>query len=249
MPGKRQRVPAVLHSELQEYSSLLRALRTSSTLDLASQLTQHASASSSQHGSAQTRSTTTRPREVDDSTHISDANDDGDDDPVTRRLKRKAKGKEESQTTVKSTRDSWTRWPLLAGDVYVPEWSLEDEVRSIALRCLKSSPSNTLANTNVTASSNGPDNVQNDAESDPEDDDYAETLLTPTVLDALACSTGRHLAQILALLAAYVPPSEKSMQNRFKPLNWETVLEIAAVHGLVDNAFVSCLQFVYVTTY
>ena len=37
--GKRTKVPAALHSELSEYASLLRALRTSNTLDLASQLT------------------------------------------------------------------------------------------------------------------------------------------------------------------------------------------------------------------
>ena len=37
--GKRPKVPAALHSELSEYSSLLRALRTSDTLDLATQLT------------------------------------------------------------------------------------------------------------------------------------------------------------------------------------------------------------------
>ena len=48
--GKRARVPAALHNELTEYSSLLRALRTSNTLDLASQLTTFASvASASQH--------------------------------------------------------------------------------------------------------------------------------------------------------------------------------------------------------
>ena len=29
-------------------------------------------------------------------------------------------------------RDTWTRWPLLAGDVHVPEWGLLDEVKHVA---------------------------------------------------------------------------------------------------------------------
>ncbi|KAK7036405.1 hypothetical protein VNI00_011602 [Paramarasmius palmivorus] len=39
--GKRKLVPAALHAELSQYSSLLRALRTSNTLDVTAQLTQH----------------------------------------------------------------------------------------------------------------------------------------------------------------------------------------------------------------
>ena len=38
--AKRRWIPAALHAELTEYSSLLRALRTSDTLDLASHLIQ-----------------------------------------------------------------------------------------------------------------------------------------------------------------------------------------------------------------
>ncbi|THU77261.1 hypothetical protein K435DRAFT_702800, partial [Dendrothele bispora CBS 962.96] len=45
MKAKRKRVPAALHSELTEYSSLIRALRTSNTLDVTSQLTPSASLS------------------------------------------------------------------------------------------------------------------------------------------------------------------------------------------------------------
>ena len=58
-------------------------------------------------------------------------------------------------------------------------------------------------------------------------------LLTPHALRALKASSSIYLSQILALLAAHVPYAEKSMQNRIRPINWETVLEIVAANGLV----------------
>ncbi|EKM57226.1 uncharacterized protein PHACADRAFT_59839, partial [Phanerochaete carnosa HHB-10118-sp] len=108
--GKRLRVPAALHSELTEYSSLLRALRTSNTLDLASQLTVPASGPTSLH-------------EDDAASETSLGDESESERPLTE--------------TKKAPKDTWTRWPLLAGDVYVTEWSLEDEVRSIATQALQ----------------------------------------------------------------------------------------------------------------
>ena len=34
-------------------------------------------------------------------------------------------------------RSTWTRWPLLKEDVYIPEWSLQDEVQTLASRAAK----------------------------------------------------------------------------------------------------------------
>ncbi len=224
--GKRTRVPASLHNELTEYSSLLRALRTSNTLDLASQLTAHAASGS----------------RLDEDEDDVDPIDDDDADCESERPpdesvapsfvseeRSEASGvassrRVASKATTRSigTRDTWTRWPLLAGDVHAPEWSLEDEVKSMAMQTL---------NAGHVEENPAQDNLSVDHSSDFED--TAESRLTPHALNAITESTGRHLAQILALLAAYIPPNEKSMQNRVRPLNWESVLSIAVANGLV----------------
>lgn len=269
--GRRPKVPAALHSELSEYASLLRALRTSDTLDLASQLAATASAPA------------TAPASVHDGVRISD--DEGeserpatesvadlreldersidDDDVSARRPKRKAKHKAKAKAKApKASRDNWTRWPLLAGDVYVPEWSLEDEVRLLATQALKAQlredeepslptnePADPAIDTSTTdappagdigpvaASESGTANpaAEESLVDDSDDDEAVEELLPPHVLSSLTASSGRFLSQVLALLAAYVPPSEKSMQNRVHPITWESIVDIVAVNGLVDE--------------
>ena len=84
-------------------------------------------------------------------------------------------------------RDTWTRWPLLAGDVHVPEWSLEDEVKMLAIQCLRSQGISPI-----------------DVESADLEDSEGD-LLTSHVLSALTESAGRYLSTLLALLAAYRP--------------------------------------------
>lgn len=220
---KRTKVPAALHSELSEYSSLLRALRTSNTLDLASQLTAHATSQSTVSGD--------RKDEAHDGDDASLIDDDGESErPRTESTSKPADALEKAGDDAstagpktnrkwprKNARDTWTRWPLLAGDVHVPEWSLEDEVRLLAGQCLKPQPetSNELDSSDV--------------------EDTVDPLLTPHALSALTASTGRYLSEILALLAAYVPPSGGSMQNRVRPMNWESVLAIAAANGLISS--------------
>lgn len=147
----------------------------------------------------------------------------------------------------KSKNDTWTRWPLLAGDVHVPEWSLEDEVKLLALQALRGGLSSAMQSDHVdqieqteaepsdSAESDDGSDVQEDDSEDNEKPADAEHLLTPQYLSALTSSTGSHLACILALLAAYVPPGEKSMQNRVHPIGWQSVLDIVAVNGLVDQ--------------
>ena len=232
--GKRARVPAALHNELTEYSSLLRALRTSNTLDLASQLTTFASvASASQH-------------DQEDEPDVEPIADDGESERQSEESISPSRGsvelpKSHTGTSIGSPRkpgkaasnkerDTWTRWPLLAGDVNVPEWNLEDEVKSVALQCL--------------AATGGNEQLAHQASSvdDSSDlEDITESQLTSHAVNAITESTSRHLSQILALLAAYVPPNEKSMQNRVRPLNWESVLNIVIAHGLASPEYVcSC---------
>ena len=251
MPGKRPHVPASLHSELSEYSSLLRALRTSNTLDLASQLT-----SSSPVGRSRT--------------YVND--DDGQDDDESESEKfatgsgsvsadgsqassSKSKLKTKSKCKVKE-KDNRTRWPLLAGDVYVPEWGLEDEVKLLALRTLQCEGSlyitDDLDASPPSSLREATSNPELDAQSSPHDSAYSssrnlatepniydfEQLLTPQYLAALTSSAGLYLSRILGLLAAYVPQSGKSMQNRVRPIGWQSVLDIVAVNNLASPEYV-----------
>ncbi|PSR97587.1 hypothetical protein PHLCEN_2v4294 [Hermanssonia centrifuga] len=318
--GKRPKVPAALHSELTEYSSLLRALRTTNALDLASQLTT----------SAPTPRSKDRDVDVAGDLDVEDENekniglrqsqqDDGPSEserPLTGtsisslqgdRLPpaaSKAKVKPRTRDIRTKGRDTWTRWPLLAGDVHVPEWNLEDEVKLLAVKTLQhhplleaarrthhddederevlqptlgelegleseeedelaedesslnaagtssagnapnlsptSRPHSTVDVSSRTSSSrhsspSSPPAVHAIAAHSPVDapDETVDSLLNPSLHDITIC-TARHLSQILALLAAYAPSSEKSMQNRVRPIGWESVLDIAGVHGLVD---------------
>ncbi|KZT22965.1 hypothetical protein NEOLEDRAFT_1070533 [Neolentinus lepideus HHB14362 ss-1] len=219
----RKRVPAALHSELSEYASLLRALRTNSALDL----TEHLIRPSSVH--------------TEDSSDSEDDLADDDDVPVPStsalppRLHRKGSSKGKSKQvdfdmsevipspSTQKRRDTWTRWPLLAGDVHVPEWNLEDEVKSLAVQTL----SERLF---VEA---GTTSAQPEIEVD--DDEIVP-------LDALVFSTSEHLAHLLSALAAHFPLAEKSMQNRVKPIAWKTVLDVAASSGFADAKYVQIFQ-------
>lgn len=233
--GKRTKVSAAFHSELSEYSSLLRALRTSATLDLASHVTAHAQATTSgghdldvdcndNESAGDVGDSQVLPAETADefyqSSRTSASVNDGEiqTDDVEPGPKPKSSGKTKS----KGPRDTWTRWPLLAGDVHVPEWSLQDEVKLLALQHLKAS-----------STSSDDDDSEDPTERSPDDEEAVESLMTSHALDALTASTGCYLSQILALLAAYVPPGEKSMQNRVRPLSWENVLTIVVANGMV----------------
>lgn len=123
MSGKRKRkVPHALHSELSEYSSLLRALSTNDTLDVAKRLTQPTASNKRQKrtkdgGDAVEREGTPQPAEG--------SSQPQKEDPPKRSHERKRK------------RDTWTRWPLLVTDLEVPEWGLEDEIEALVRLCLR----------------------------------------------------------------------------------------------------------------
>ena len=106
--GKRKAVPTALRSELEEYSFLLRALRTNDTLDISSQLIRAAR-------SSQTPET-----------------DDIHDPRLTPTVE--ASG---SNSSSRKPKDTWTRWPLLIQDVPIPEWTLQDEVERLANKFLQ----------------------------------------------------------------------------------------------------------------
>ncbi|KAI0827391.1 hypothetical protein BC628DRAFT_1418494 [Trametes gibbosa] len=233
----RPKVPTALHSELIEYSSLLRALRTSSTLDLVQHLAEPPPATL--HSSL----------DLDDvSLPDEDHQEGGEDPPLTESVSHGLTSEVGSpiQSHVSSQtrkqlpsgktrgRDTWTRWPLLSGDVHVPEWSLQDEVLHTAQEAMVSLKMTVKAK--AEASDGGPD-PQHGTEtasvlSDEEDGEIS--ALPPVALRAMTADSAAFLARILALLAAHVPNAGKSMQNRLHPINWETVIDIACTHGVIS---------------
>lgn len=261
--SKRSRVPAALHSELEEYASLVRALRTSKTLDLASHLTQFSQnqtqQSASEHGSAQqsasegdTEEDLPRTSSVPPTSDVYD--EDGEEEidydintannKGKRRASFKAKGANKQRLSSFNERDTWTRWPLLSGDVHIPTWGLDDEVAALSTNILRmqrqqetqhlstslpASPTS-LATQNSGAaselSSTGGEELFDDIDDDLEADD--EKL----ILSHVATSTAFTLSRLLSTLAQYVPPVEKSLRNRLAPLDWSAVLRAAKAGNL-----------------
>ncbi|TFK75646.1 hypothetical protein BDN72DRAFT_831970 [Pluteus cervinus] len=159
---KYRKLPATLQSELTEYSSLLRALRASDTLDVAANLHKPPPTRPSRAGRRRS-SHESSDNDVDDT---ESPVDDGrmsalgteDYPPPTSPLQsrglsvsepgssmarrgssRKRKQQSPSTQTRKRKRDNWTRWPLRPGDVPKPEWSLEEEVAAVVSRVMKES--------------------------------------------------------------------------------------------------------------
>ncbi|KAF8639130.1 hypothetical protein AX17_001620 [Amanita inopinata Kibby_2008] len=225
--NKRSYVPTSLRSELTEYSSLLRALRTSNALDVSLHLRQHGkfNSDSSSDESDQLRLPNDLSSPAPSITPKSSSIVPASSEPPSNT----AKG-------TKRKRDSWTRWPLLASDLHVPTWDLEDEIATIASQAAKLFPhplSQTLLHETPTETSPRTDpekyaadigNIDMDAD-DPECSSYYKFL---------TLSTSTFLANLLALLAAHTPARPPSMQNRIEPLDWRSVLEIASIYGDTD---------------
>ena len=244
---KSTRVPAALHSELTEYSSLLRALKTTQTLDLAGHLTRHQSEVSlgyeddededdgpinrndpgndtdgeEERTQTETHHATSPPPTSDfDVTAFSSQPPTPPRIPNKRTNVSQSKSGSKSKRKLPSTKDSdlWTRWPLLSGDVHVPEWALDDEVRLIASRILK-------------------------AEQSVEDQTDEDEQLPSSFVNSLAADTAQHLARILAACALTAPtvPS-KSLAGRLHPIGWEDVLASVSCCGLTSARYVAIIN-------
>jgi hypothetical protein len=220
MSRRRKAVPAALHSELSEYASLVRALRTSDISDLSSQLTRlipvQESLESLQDANSQDTSSGNEfdgyvPRDgsppqpplsrTGTPSEKPEFEEGSSNPPANERGRVKSKGAHQSS-------DIWTRWPLLPGDVPIPEWSFEDEVHVVASRAL----------------------MEQKSLGDHENDE--EPLFDDEPSPGIAFAASEHLSQILGALAAHVPTTELSMHERLAPLGWESVLAIVSAHGL-----------------
>ncbi|KAF8270070.1 hypothetical protein EI94DRAFT_859102 [Lactarius quietus] len=201
---KRKAIPAALHSEISEYASLLRVLRTTDTLDIATQLTRLDSPPTVQathEEPGQRESATPSRTETPFDEETGRESPQGDSIHPGRSWK------------------NWTRWPLVPEDVHLPEWGFEDEVYSLAKRVL-------LSDVSYQNSS--------DANSDDSNvliEDQAEELLPPSSLRALADVSSSQLERILSALASYSLSAEESTHDRSHPIGWESVLNVVGAAG------------------
>lgn len=264
---KTKLVPAALHAELSEYTSLLRALRTNDILDVASQLTRPYTGSSTRASTATAHDSNIEPQSTDNA-DVELSEDDvgnveekrrararnvGEGEPEqpgveleaeldgveetmskNQRSSRRSKGK-------KVERDEWTRWPLLEGDVHIPEWGFEDEVLFLARQSInfhrESVPQASHQQSATVNSMRGSAKGQVDAEVEDGVDDVdsdSDDDLPPHVAHTLTSLSSAHLTQVLTAIASHIPPSSKTLQSRFMPLNWQHVLNIVSVEGIVD---------------
>jgi hypothetical protein len=251
--SKRKLVPTALHSELTEYSSLIRALRTNNALDVTSHIAKPLAGSSLQ------------PRDTEEDLNSDDDDDDdseggGEDlevdagrsedndafsetplnipesasqsreiSPTSGRsspldspqsLGRKRKWKRKSLSPSEPRRrDAWTRWPLLADDVHIPEWSLEDELGLLAANALKNQNRPPLPPSHAETPA-----LRSDASEDPDSDDADGD--PSTYLPHLLNASSNYLSTILALLVAHTPNRPHSQQNRIEPIGWRAVLDM-----------------------
>ncbi|CAL1709926.1 unnamed protein product [Somion occarium] len=249
--SKRKRVPVAVHSELTEYSALLRALRTTDTLDLTSHVIPE---------NVLRRFHTER-----DSQNL---NDDVDSTNVDTNIlpspsRAPSAGLQSDAMSVdvspsSSRRPShkeitWTRWPLLVGDVHIPEFSFEDEVRNMAKQILelkmRASLRQGLPEGHVLASEATQTNTVSDDDSPKDASPPASPSSASTTLDAseslphhvlnpLCQATATHLSQILGSVASMVPDVHISMQDRLKPVDWQDLLGMVGECGFVDQSII-----------
>jgi hypothetical protein len=230
-----KRVPAAHHSELSEYASLLRAIRTTSTLDIVPQLTKanpHVGTSycvSDQEASEEDPQLSDQLNDPDPSRDASVSTEDRNMKTDTSKTGSKRRAKTQISTTRtkrrkrKGDEDNWTRWPLLEEHCPLPEWTFDEEIIAIAEQCLRSSSSQ-LGENVVTLRSK-------DSESD---DDLNDFTLSPAYLSGLTSEVASKLTSLFSLLASHRPSATFTKHGRLAPMSWLDVLEVAGVTGVFD---------------
>ncbi|KAF8523029.1 hypothetical protein JB92DRAFT_2885991 [Gautieria morchelliformis] len=234
-----KRVPATYHSELSEYASLLRAIRTTSTLDIVPQLSKvnpHVGTSDcvSDQGASE------EDPQLTDPDTLRDASMSTEDGNMKAGSKRRAKNQISSARTKRRKRkgdeDHWTRWPLLEEHCPLPEWTFDEEIMAIVEHCLRVRSSSSQR-------SNVGENVATLRTKDPEgDDDLNDFTLSPAHLSGLTSEVASKLTSIFALLASHRPSATFTKHGRLAPMSWLDVLEVAGVAGIFDLATVEVVK-------
>lgn len=224
------RVHAALHAELSEYAFLLRAIKTNSKLDIVPQLSEF----NSVH------------REDDDKADSFEseegaAQNDGDL-PPRKTFGSKGKGKAKVPSETKGRRRqrvNRTLWPLLQEHCPVPEWSFDEEVKTITEQYLRSqgatrrvAGSSTPDTTRAPHSSTHTDVAQSD-------DDSVDSILSSGHLAGLTSDAASRLISVLSLLAFHRPNVNFTKHGRVDPMGWEDVLDAVGVSGVFDQRYVS----------
>lgn len=229
----RKKIKPVLYSELSEYASLIRALRANHTLDLVPHL-------------AQPPATNTIAANSLPILEEKEALRDGE----MRRRKRKRGTSAESGIGKGKQKEKmiWTRWPLIEGDVFVPEWGLGDEVKLLAKECLRSYsnlPHEQAAYMEVGTNESELEPTIHPSSPTPSPTDPDSTSKQPvqpfrhhtsTLIRNSFLTLPSHalLEHTFALLASHWPKTENSLRNRLRPFGWETVLEILSASGVIE---------------
>jgi len=246
---RRQVVPVSLREEFTEYSSLLRALKTSHTLDLPVNLTEPYAKNN-----------------IDENDGENDGDNDGNENPsISAATSTGANaeagtgsGLEQKYLGAKlkdwRNRDQWTRWPIPKKDVPPPDWSLQDEIEAIIKFVLFSNQESDTSSFDEGSNEFGDNENNNDdigdepsvnigqeqslADFDYEDqeDTYSHSLaemMTPVIQNKFE--------SLFSLISAHTIARSDSMQNRIEPFDWRDLINIlgspAAGH-LVDEACV-----------
>ncbi|THH31835.1 hypothetical protein EUX98_g2341 [Antrodiella citrinella] len=246
--GKRKRVAKGIHSELSEYSSLLRALRTTATLDLTSQLI-HLDPRSKQRSAAQGGEGYEDDEDEDADEEVVNDNARGGansrneyvasetsegvtagdaEEPVASSSHSTSRPSQKRKSRAPATaRDTWTKWPLVPSEVYTPEWPLDEEIRIIARDALQH-----IRASEAEASRN-PDVESEDEDAEEQEEEYTfDEILTPVNVRALTRAATNRLYEMLAVSAAMLPKGEDSMQNRHGYINCELILSAMDAFGV-----------------
>ncbi|KAF8653646.1 hypothetical protein AX16_003798 [Volvariella volvacea WC 439] len=263
MPRNHKLVPDALRSELDEYASLIRVLRTNDALDITSQLTRHSSRNLS-HDAPQLQPQDDEGAQDVEEDQPSDSEHKG---PKTRSKaaagkpsttppkpsrKRKRPEARPKSSRPATKRDLWTRWPLLAGDVWPPQWGLQDEINSLVTHILKnrplppfpdSIPTEPFADADEESGMDidTPPSSQLPQESQQDDSDSDIDVDMHPFVPYLTATSTHLLSTILSLLASHTPNRAASLQNRIEPMGWRSVLDVLSVYpdqNFVDEKFV-----------
>lgn len=124
--SKGKRIAPELQSELVEYSSLLRALKTRNTLDVTTQL--------QKYYEDNTHDSSDDDRAASDSPSLSSSPVAGPSSSSGSKRKASDSPSHSPSPQKKAKRSrkiGWTRWPLELEDVENPQWTLEDEIAAM----------------------------------------------------------------------------------------------------------------------
>jgi len=238
---RRQVVPVSLREEFTEYSSLLRALKTSHTLDLPVNLTEPYAKNKIGEN---------------------DSDNGGDEKPSTfaaastgdnsKAGTSSGFGQTYLDTELKNwrNRDQWTRWPIPKKDVPFPDWSLQDEIESIIKYVLFShqesdTPSFDEGSNGYDDNENSNDEPSVNAEQEQSLADFdcedQEDVYVHGLAETITPIIQNKLESLFGLISAHTIARSDSMQNRIEPFDWRDLVNILgspAARHLVDEACV-----------